>query len=151
MPRMHKHGTRETRLIERLNRRTVKTDALISLQHGFMLAPVTPSNAPVSLTNGNWNVCDLITACLSRVCRSTQGIKSFQEKGADEVGLEPSRFGLLHLLFNRKETLRAHGFLSKSIAIQQDPQMLAIKRLVDLARQTSANLRLISVENCLQQ
>ena len=62
MPGVHQHGTREARLVERLQRFLLEADAVIPFQDRLGLAAVPARDATITLADGGRNVGNLESA-----------------------------------------------------------------------------------------
>ena len=65
------------------------------------------------------DVRDLIAPCFSRMRSPAECIEGLQEERPYKEGLQAPCFGLLHLLLDRKEPLRANRGLVQSIAVEE--------------------------------
>ena len=68
-------------------------DALVALQNG-----IAPSDLPVAVANHGRDVGDLVPLGLPLVDLAAQQLERFEEERCDEMRLEPSCVGPLHLL-----------------------------------------------------
>jgi hypothetical protein len=125
-PGCMEHGAAEARLVELLDRGALETDALVSLQHGFLFPPITARDAAVALSYGGRNMGNLEAPDFAGMRRATKRIEGFQEKRPDEIRLQAAGFGLLHFFLHDEETLRAHRLLCERVAVEQRLQVLVV-------------------------
>jgi hypothetical protein len=104
------------------------------------------------LADGGRDVGDLVAARPRGLWTEPPSCSNaLRKKGPHEVRLQPARLGLLHLLLDLEQPIRAHRLLGQRVAVEQALQVVVVEGVVDPRREPGADLRLVAVADGLDQ
>ena len=151
MAGMHQHGPTQARFFERLNSGALETDAVISFQHRLLVPTIAACDAAVPLAYSGRNMCNFVTTRFAGMSRPAECIQRPKKERAHEIRLESARLSPLHFFFHSEDALRAHGFLSQGVPVEQRLQMVTVQCLVDFLCKAGPHLGLITVADGLDE
>ena len=145
MARVHQHGARQARLVERLDGILDERDTLVALEDRLLLATVPAGQPTVALADDGGDVGDLVSSGFATVDRAAELIERLEEERPHEERLQPSRLGPLHLFLHLEEPIRRHRFLGEGAAVEQALQVVVVEGVVDAGGEAGADLGLVAV------
>ena len=115
------------------------------------MAPVPAADLAVPLTDDGRDMGDLVTPGLPCAQLAAQLLERLGEEGADEVGLQLARFGLVHLFLQREQALNIHHLVAQGVALEDGLQVGGIECAIHLLVEPGAHLGVIAVADGVDQ
>src|SRR5713101_5139810 len=118
----------------------LKGDPLVARQHGLARA-----NDAVTITNDRGDVGNLVTVRFALAQGAAKQRKRFTEERGDEVRLQATGFGALHVLTDLLDTCGAEGFVRQGTFLDQLLQVIAVEDTIDDLGEPRFHFRTVAV------